>query len=102
MEKDINKVELRGRIGVVRADEKLGMASFTLATNRVYKDTDNVPVIETTWHAVRARRETVDFALLEMGRTVHLTGFLRNHKYTDLNDNETTFVEIVATKCEVE
>lgn len=102
MKEYINKVELRGCIGCVRADERMGVARFTLATNRVYKDADNVPVIETTWHTVCVRKETADFALLEKGRTVHLSGFLRNHKYTDLNNNEATSVEIAATKCEVE
>lgn len=102
MKEYVNKVELRGRIGSVRADERMGIARFTLATNRVYKDADNTPVIETTWHTVCVRDAIVGFALLEKGRAVHLTGFLRNHMYTDLNNNETTSVEIVATKCEVE
>lgn len=102
MKKEINKVELRGRIGGVRKEENLGIASFALATSRVYRDENDTPVIETTWHTVRVRRESVDFALLEKGRIAHLEGFLRNNRYTDLNGNETTSVEVWATRCEVE
>ncbi len=102
MEKEINKVELRGRIGSVRVDDGIGVAAFTLATNRVYRDSDHNPVIETTWHAVKVWKGTVDFAFLEKGRIAHLEGFLCNRRFTDLNGYETTSVEVRATKCEIE
>ena len=51
--KCINCVELRGAVGTVRINEtgEGRIARFSLATNYVYRASDGMPVIETTWHS---------------------------------------------------
>ncbi len=102
MKEDINNVELRGRIGGVRVDDRLGIASFTIATNRVYKNRDGQAVIETAWHSVRMFGKPEDFAGLEKGRTAHVEGLIRYPRYTAEDGTERVTAEIVARKCEVE
>ena len=52
--KCINCVELRGAVGTVRINEtgEGRIARFSLATNYVYRASDGMPVIETTWQDV--------------------------------------------------
>ena len=51
--KCINRVELQGVVGTARINEtgEGRIVRFSLATNYVYRASDGMPVIETTWHS---------------------------------------------------
>ena len=70
MDKSLNKVELRGRVGhdarIFRLDNGSISARFTLATNEVIKGKDDVLREETTWHNIVAwsRKGMPDFDMI--------------------------------------
>lgn len=83
----LNKVELRGILGVVRVMPVGDMryATMSVATNYAYKDAEGCPVIETTWHLVTAweGKACDDLSSFQKGDQVHVTGRLRCRRYTD-------------------
>ena len=99
----INRVELQGIIGSVRQYTIGTQKGFqlTVATNRVYKDRDGNPVIETQWTCCSGwESEHVDLSLLEKGREVHLIGRIRNQRYTGADGVERTTMEVVVSSLE--
>ena len=97
----INKVELRGRIGTVRV-QAIGdrlVANFSLCTEKHYQDKKDNDLIECCWHHVVVYDgEGINLGGLSRGVLVHLTGELRNSRYTDAQGNERSFTKILA-KC---
>lgn len=97
----INNVELRGRIGTVRV-QAIGdrlVANFSLCTEKHYQDKKDNNLIECCWHHVVVYDgEGINLGGLSRGVLVHLTGELRNSRYTDAQGNERIFTEILA-KC---
>ena len=95
----INKVELRGRIGTVRV-QAIGdrlVANFSLCTEKHYQDKKGNDLIECCWHHVVVYDgEGINLGGLTRGVLVHLTGELRNSRYTDAQGNEISFTEILA------
>lgn len=95
----INKVELRGRIGTVRV-QAIGdrlVANFSLCTEKHYQDKKDNNLIECCWHHVVVYDgEGINLGGLSRGVLVHLTGELRNSRYTDAQGNERIFTEILA------
>ncbi len=102
MKEDINRVELRGRIGSIRVNESEGTALLALATNRVYKNRDGQAVIETMWHNVRVNGEMTDLSALKKCGIAHVRGFLHLHRYTGTDGALRDSLEVWATECEVE
>lgn len=99
----INRVELQGIIGSVRQYTIGSQKGFqlTVATNRVYKDRDGNPVIETQWTCCSGwESENVDLSLLEKGREIHLIGRIRNQRYTGTDGVECTTMEVVVSSLE--
>ena len=92
----INRVELQGIIGSVR-QYTIGTqkgVQLTVATNRVYRDKDGNPVIETQWTRCTGwESENIDLSLLEKGREIHLIGRIRNQRYTGTDRVERTTME---------
>ena len=82
----LNKIELRGTVGIVRIKSFEGrqMARFSLATNFAYFDRNNEGVIETSWHniIVWEGKDMPDLNKIEKGATVYVCGRLRIQKYT--------------------
>lgn len=103
----INKVELQGRIGAVKTSQFSAgtVAKLSVATNFMYKDKDGNPVIETTWHAVTVwsgkdiSKETLES--VKKGDGVHVVGRIRQLRYTDVNGNERTVMEVLAHQLEI-
>ena len=102
MKEEINRVELRGRIGSIRVNESEGLALLSLATNRVYKNRDGQAVIDTMWHNVRVNGEMTDLSALKKGGVAHVRGFLRLQRYTGMDGALRESMEVWATDCEVE
>ena len=100
----LNKIELRGVLGVIRV-QNLGesrYATMSVATNYCYKGGDGCPVIETTWHIVTAwdGKNCRNLDLLQKGDKVHVIGRLRCRKYIDAAGIERTQVDVVASNLE--
>lgn len=99
---ELNRVELKGRIGAVQLTKlsETSVARLSVATNYAFKDSNNNPVIECTWHFVviwegkAASKETLES--LAKGDAVHIVGRIRNRRYTDSEGCEKEFSEIVA------
>ena len=104
MEKSLNRVELKGRIGqdarILKTDNGGMAARFTVATNELIKNRDDSYREETTWHNVVAwtRKGMPDFQLLRKGTFIELEGKLRYVKYTAATGEEKNITEIVAQK----
>ncbi len=100
----LNKVELRGILGVFRVmpvgDTRC--ATMSVATNYCFKDADGCPVIETTWHLVTAweGKDCPDLSIFEKGDSVHIIGRLRNRRYVDASGMERNQTDIIAQTLE--
>ena len=96
----LNKVELRGTLGVIRLQNvgEAKYATMSVATCYCYKDAEGCPVIETTWHLVTAweGKDCEDLASLQKGDKVHIIGRLRCRKYVDITGIDRTQMDIVA------
>ena len=95
----LNKVELCGIVGSVRFTTVCNkrMATFSLATNYMYKDSQGCPVIETTWHQIKAW----DCPEITKGSKVHVLGRLHQMRYADSNGVEHSSMIIIANKVEI-
>lgn len=100
----LNKVELRGTIGVIRVQNvgETHCATMSVATNYCYKDAEGCPVIETTWHIVTVweGKGCTDLSSLHKGDKIHIIGRLRSRRYTDAAGQERTQFEVVANSLE--
>ena len=103
--KSINCVELRGAVGTVLINEtgEGRFVRFSLATNYVYRASDGMPVIETTWHSCIAFEggHVSGLDRIVKGAAVHLTGRIRCYRFIDINNAERTGNEIVVNTLEV-
>ncbi len=79
---DINKVELRGRVGFVKLSSLGGrdFLQFSVATNYIYEDYEKNQVVETTWHkcSVWSDKTICPLDDIHKGDIVHLTGRIKS------------------------
>ena len=101
----INKIELQGRVGTVRANEFNGskVANFTMVTDYLYKTRDGAAVNEGTWHNIVAwaGQGVTDLDKVETGATVHVFGRLRTSRYTSADGVEKQYYEVMANRLEI-
>lgn len=101
----INRIEILGVVGNIRltnvGDTRL--ANFTVATNNAYKNQEGFPVIETTWHNVRALEgeHIRDLDRIERGSSVHVVGRLQMQRYMSAEGIEKTSVTVLAHRVEL-
>lgn len=99
-----NYVELTGVVGSVCLRNVGGknVARLTLATNYAYKAADGTPVISTSWHSLTCWEGPHVRDLESIGRAdkLHVTGRLQYQRYTDVNGNDRTAVEIAVLTLE--
>ena len=105
MHNSINRVELQGRVGTVRVQSLDGqmVSNFSLLTEHHYvlKDGSHA-VCESCWHNVVAfEGGEVDTTGLTRGSVVHLSGRLRNSRYTAADGSERMFMEVIAAALRV-
>ena len=104
MDKSVNKVELKGRVGqdarIIRNENGVLAARFTLATNEIIRGKDEQLREETTWHNIVAwsRKGMPDFEAIRKGTFLALEGKIRYVKYTTATGEEKNLTEIVAQK----
>lgn len=102
--KFINRVELQGQVGTVRFSPGGNslVANFSVMVEHELTSREGRAVIECTWLNVTAvEGQDIRMDRLTRGSFVHLTGRLRNSKYTDACGMERTFTEIIASSLEV-
>lgn len=104
MEKSLNRVELKGRVGanpkVTEMEGGVSLIRFSLATNEAFKGKDGQYKEETMWHNVAAwsSKGMPDFSRIRKGVFVELSGRLRYYTYTSKDGQERYSCEIVALK----
>lgn len=104
MDKSLNRVELRGRVGqdarILKVENGGTAARFTLATNELVRNRDETYREETTWHNIVAwsRKGMPDFEKIRKGTFLALEGKIRYVKYTSSQGEERNVTEIVAQK----
>lgn len=104
MDKSLNRVELKGRVGqdarILRTENGGVAARFTLATNEIIRGRDDSLREEVTWHNVVAwsRKGMPDFEKIRKGTFLALEGKIRYVKYTGSQGEERHMTEIVAQK----
>jgi single-strand DNA-binding protein len=98
----VNKVILLGNLGkdpeIRNLERGAKVASFPLATNRVYKGQDGQKVEETEWHNVVLWAGLADLAekFLSKGRQVFIEGRIRTRNWEDKDGVKRYTTEIVA------
>lgn len=101
----INRIELQGYVGTVRANEYNGtrVANFTVATELLYKTREGAAASETTWHNVVAwdGKGMPDLDRIAKGVPVNVTGRLRVNKYTSPDGTEKYFYEVLANRVNI-
>lgn len=104
MDKSLNRVELRGRVGqdarILKVENGGTAARFTLATNELVRNRDETYREETTWHNIVAwsRKGMPDFNLIRKGTFLSLEGKIRYVKFTSNAGEEKNLTEILAQK----
>lgn len=98
----INKIELQGHIGTVRANEYNGskVVNFTMVTDFIYKSREGGVTSESTWHNVVAweNSQMPDLEKIVKGMPVNVTGRLRTNRYTSADGVEKQYYEVLANK----
>ena len=99
----VNKVILVGHIGNKPegryTPSGTSTASFSLATNESWIDSDNAKQERTEWHNIIAWNKLADFATdyLQKGQLIYIEGRLQTRTYTDKDDIQRRFTEIIST-----
>lgn len=103
MAKDLNKVQLIGRLGkdveLRYTQSGTAVASFSLATGRQWKDSSGEKQEETTWFNVVAWDKLGEICnnYMNKGSRVYIEGRLQTRKWQDNDGNDRYTTEIVAS-----
>jgi len=105
MEKNsVNKILLVGRLGArpLSRYTKQGKASasFSIATNEIWKDADGQPCEHVEWHQIVCWDKLADFAgqYLQKGQLVYVEGSLRSRTWKDKEGLEKKIIEVFCSK----
>lgn len=98
----LNRIELRGSVGVVRL-QTVGnkkVLRLSLATNYAYKGKEGEPVIETTWHNITAweSKSMPNLETIKKGDKLYIAGRLRSQHYTGNDGIERNVMDVLANK----
>ena len=99
----VNKVILVGHIGNKPegryTPSGISTASFSLATNESWIDSENEKQERTEWHNIIAWNKLADFATeyLQKGQLIFIEGRMQTRTYKDKEDIQRRITEIVST-----
>ena len=99
----VNKVILVGHIGNKPegryTPSGISTASFSLATNESWIDSENEKQERTEWHNIIAWNKLADFATeyLQKGQLIYIEGRLQTRMYKDKEDIQRRVTEVVST-----
>lgn len=104
--KDLNRIELKGRVGSVDAIHSVGegqVVRFTLATSRSYRDANGEWQAETTWHRVElwSGFGRADASRIFKGQKLYVCGRIKVESYTDQQGIDRTSVVVLADECDI-
>ncbi len=103
----VNKVILVGNVGkdptIRNINENTSVATFTLATNEVYKDQSGNLQKVTEWHNIVAWRNLAQLAekYIKKGSQLYIEGRIKSRTYTDKDNQTRNVYEIVADKIQL-
>ena len=102
----LNKVEIRGVVGVSRLTNcgPTTICNFSLMTEYAYKGDNGCATIDTLWIQVIAcgpKPGWPDLEKIQKGSKVHVIGRLRAKRYCDAEGVERVCYEVVAQNLEV-
>ena len=101
----INKIELQGKVGTVRANAVNGskVVNFSLVTDHLYKTREGNPVSEATWFNIVAweGKEITDMDSIAKGAVVNVQGRMRSNKFVGSDGSEKQVYEVLANKLQV-
>lgn len=98
----LNKVMLIGRLGkdpeMIFFESGVAKASFTLATNEIYRDRDGNKIEKTDWHNVVMWRKLAEISgkYLKKGSRVYIEGKLKTRSWDDRDGNKRYITEVEA------
>jgi len=98
----VNKVILLGRLGkdpdLKYTPSGAGVATFSIATDLVWKDQEGNQKQQTEWHRIVAWRKTAEIAsnYLKKGSQVYIEGRLQTRSWNDKNNITRYTTEVVA------
>ncbi|MEI6777604.1 MAG: single-stranded DNA-binding protein [Chloroflexales bacterium] len=102
MSKDLNKVQMTGRLG---ADPEMrytstgsAVTNFSVASNRTWKDKEGTQHDDTEWFRVVAWDKLGEICnqYLTKGTRVYVEGRLQTRKYTDRDGQDRYMTEVIA------
>jgi single-strand DNA-binding protein len=97
----VNRVILIGNLGkdpeIRHLENGRARATFTLATNEIYKNKEGEKVTHTDWHNIVLWTPLAEIAekYLTKGKQVYIEGKLTNRSYTDKEGQAKYITEIV-------
>lgn len=101
----INKIELKGKVGTVRANIVNGskVVNFSLVTDHLYKTREGNPVSDATWFNIVAweGKEITDLDHIAKGTVIHLHGRVRSSRFEGSDGTEKSIYEVLANKLHV-
>ena len=101
----MNRIQLRGRVGNVRISMVAGrsVCRFSVATNTIYRNAENQPVEEVTWHNcfLWSSKRYPDISFIRVGRPVEVTGRIRSNKYTGSDGIERVATEVAVNEINI-
>ncbi len=101
----LNRIEIRGRVGNTRisAVGEKAVCRFSVATNLVYRNSENVAVEEVTWHNCNlwSSKRFPDLSIIRTGAAVSVTGRVRTNKYTAADGTDRYSTEIVVNELQI-
>ncbi len=99
-----NKVQLIGNLGgkpeVKNTEGGKKVATFSMATNEIYRNAQGEKVTETQWHRLVAWGKIADRVekYLDKGKEVAIEGKLLNRSYTDKDGTKKYISEILVNE----
>jgi single-strand DNA-binding protein len=99
-----NKVQLIGNLGgkpeIKTTEGGKKVATFSMATNEIYRNAQGDKVTETQWHRLVAWGKIADRVekYLDKGKEVAIEGKLLNRSYTDKNGDKKYVSEILVNE----
>ena len=102
--KSVNKVILIGHLGAKPegryTQQGISTASFSLATNEVWFDSNKQKHEHTEWHHIISWNKLADFVTqyLDKGQLIYLEGSIKTRVWNDKNDETKKITEIMATQ----
>jgi single-strand DNA-binding protein len=100
----VNKVILVGNLGkdpdLKYTPSGVGVATFSIATSKSFKNSAGEKVEKTEWHNIVAWRQLAEICgkYLRKGKQVYIEGELQSRSYDDRDGNKRYITEIVADK----